>query len=81
MELVKKALEVMERHGVAYILFLSDKTIVIDPDADEVHEYPPAPQMEIYRNLIAKAPFVRMKDSIITVAKKPLKEPYPFRGL
>lgn len=81
MELVKKTLELMERHGVAYVLFFSDKVVVMDPDADEVYEYPPAPQMEIYRSLIIKAPFVRMKDTVITVAKKPLKEPYPFRGL
>ena len=81
MEIVKKALEVMERHGIAYILFFGDKTVVIDPDAEDVHEFPTTNMMEVYRSLIVKAPFVRMKDTVITVAKKPLKEPYPFRGL
>ena len=82
MEVVKKTLEVMERHGIAYVLFLSDKTLVIDPDAEDVHEFPPVPQIEVYRNLIVKAPFVRMKDAVITVAKKPQKEPFSnFRGL
>ncbi len=79
--IVRRALEVMERHGVAYVLFLSDKTLVMDPDADFVYEFPATNQMEVYRNLIPKAPFTRMKDTVITVAKKPLKEPYPFRGL
>jgi len=81
MEVVKKTLEVMERHGIAYVLFLSDKTLVIDPDAEEVHEFPAINQMEVYRNIITKAPFTSMKDTVITVAKKPLKQPYPFRGL
>jgi hypothetical protein len=81
MEVVKKAVEVMERHGIAYVLFLSDKTLVIDPDAEDIHEFPATNQMEVYINLIVRAPFVRMKDTVITVAKKPLKEPYPFRGL
>ena len=80
-DVVKKALEVMERHGVAYILFFSDKTVVMDPDADFVYEFLPAPQMEVYKLLIIKAPFTRMKDTVITIAKKPLREPYPFRGL
>ena len=80
-EVVKKALELMERRGVAYILFLSDKTVVMDPDAEDVHEFPAINQMEVYRNIITKAPFTSMKDTVITVAKKPLKQPYPFRGL
>jgi hypothetical protein len=80
-DVAKKALEVMERHGVAYILFFSDKTVVIDPDAEDVHEFPPTNQMEVYKNLIVKAPFVRMKDMVITVAKKPQKEPFAFKGL
>ena len=80
-DVVKRALEVMERHGVAYILFLSDKTVIIDPDAEDVHEFPATNMMEVYRSLVVKAPFVRMKDTVITVAKKPLKEPYPFKGL
>jgi len=80
-DVAKKALEVMERHGIAYVLFLSDKTLVMDPDADFVYEFPAANQMEVYKRLIIKAPFTRMKDAVITVAKKPLKEPYPFRGL
>jgi hypothetical protein len=80
MEVVRKALEIMERRGIAYVLFLSDKTVVMDPDAEDFHEFPPTNQMEIYRSLITKAPFTRMKDSVITVAKKPLKD-YPFRGL
>jgi len=80
-DVAKKALEVMERHGVAYILFFSDKTVVMDPDADFVYEFLPAPQMEVYKLLIIKAPFTRMKDTVITIAKKPLREPYPFRGL
>jgi len=80
-DVAKKALEVMERHGIAYVLFLPDKTLVIDPDAEDVHEFPATNQMEVYRNLIVRAHFVRMKDTVITVAKKPLKEPYPFRGL
>jgi hypothetical protein len=37
--------------------------------------------MEVYKLLIIKAPFTRMKDTVITIAKKPLREPYPFRGL
>ena len=81
MEVVKKALEVMERRGVAYIVFLNDKTVVMDPDADII-ELPPTSQMEAYRNLIVKAPYVKMKDSVIMVAKKPQKEPFAsFRGL
>jgi hypothetical protein len=81
-DVAKKALEIMERRGIAYVLFLSDKTVVMDPDAEEVHEFPPAPQMEVYKRLIVKAPFTRMKDAVITVAKKPLKEPFSnFRGL
>jgi len=82
MEVVKKALEVMERRGLAYIVFLRDKTVVMDPDADTIVELPLTPQMEVYRTLIAKAPFVKMKDSVIMVAKKPQKEPFAsFRGL
>ena len=80
-DVAKKALEVMERHGIAYVLFLSDKTLVMDPDAEEVHEFPVSNQLEVYKLLIIRAPFTKMKDSVITVAKKPLKEPYPFRGL
>jgi len=81
MEVIKKALELMERRGIAYVLFLSDKTVVMDPDAEDVHEFPPTNQMEVYKLLIIKAPFTRMKDTVITIAKKPLREPYPFRGL
>ena len=82
MEVVKKALEVMERRGVAYIVFLNDKTVVMDPDADFVYEFPQAPQMEVYRLLITKAPFTKMKDSVIMAANKPQKEPFAsFRGL
>ena len=80
-DVAKKALEIMERRGIAYVLFLSDKTVVMDPDAEDIHEFPPTNQMEVYKLLIIKAPFTRMKDTVITIAKKPLKEPYPFRGL
>ena len=81
-DVVKKALEVMERHGVAYILFFSDKTVIIDPDADFVFEFPPTNQMEVYKLLIIRAPFTKMKDTVITIAKKPLKEPFAsFKGL
>jgi hypothetical protein len=80
-DVAKKALEIMERRGIAYVLFLSDKTVVMDPDAEDIHEFPPTNQMEVYKLLIIKAPFTRMKDTVITIAKKPLREPYPFRGL
>jgi hypothetical protein len=80
-DVVKKALEVMERHGIAYVLFLSDKTLVVDPDAEDVHEFPATNQMEVYRLLIIRAPFTKMKDAVITIAKKPQKEPFAFKGL
>ena len=80
-DVAKKALEVMERHGIAYVLFFGDKTVVMDPDADFVFEFPPTNQMEVYKLLIIRAPFTKMKDTVITIAKKSLKEPYPFRGL
>jgi hypothetical protein len=81
-DVAKKALEVMERHGVAYILFFSDKTVVMDPDAEDVHEFPPTNQMEVYKLLIIRAPFTKMKDAVITIAKKPQKEPFAsFKGL
>jgi len=82
MEVIKKALELMERRGIAYVLFLSDKTVVMDPDAEDVHEFPPTNQMEVYKLLIIKAPFTRMKDTVITIAKKPQREPFAsFKGL
>jgi hypothetical protein len=81
-DVVKKALEVMERHGAAYILFFDDKTVIIDPDADFVFEFPPTNQMDVYKLLIIRAPFTKMKDTVITIAKKPLKEPFAsFKGL
>jgi len=81
-DVAKKALEVMERHGVAYILFFGDKTVVMDPDADFVFEFPPTNQMDVYKLLIIRAPFTKMKDTVITIAKKPLKEPFAsFKGL
>jgi len=81
-DVAKKALEVMERHGVAYILFLNDKTVVMDPDADFVFEFPATNQMEVYKRLIIRAPFTKMKDAVITVAKRPQKEPFAsFKGL
>ncbi len=80
--IVRRALEVMEWRGIAYVVFFSDKVAVMDPDADVVLEFPPAPQMEVYKSLISKAPFVRMRDAVITVAKKPQREPFSnFRGL
>ena len=81
-DVVKKALEVMERHGVAYILFFGDKTVVMDPEADFVFEFPATNQMDVYKLLIIRAPFTKMKDTVITIAKKPLKEPFTsFKGL
>jgi len=54
----------------------------MDPDAEFVYEFLPAPQMEVYKLLIIKALFTKMKDTVITVAKKPQKEPFAsFRGL
>ena len=80
--IVRQALEIMERRGIAYVLFLSDKTVVMDPDAEDIHEFPPTNQMEVYKLLIIKAPFTRMKDTVITIAKKPQREPFAsFKGL
>jgi len=81
MEVVKKALEVMERRGRAYIFIYSDRTVIADPDAEAIIELPPTSQMEAYRSLVAKAPFVKMKDNIIMVSKRPEKDLGDFRGL
>jgi hypothetical protein len=54
----------------------------MDPDADFVFEFPPTNQMEVYKRLIIRAPFTKMKDAVITVAKRPQKEPFAsFKGL
>jgi len=80
--IVRQALEIMERRGIAYVLFLSDKTVVMDPDAEDIHEFPPTNQMEVYKLLIIRAPFTKVKDAVITIAKKPQREPFAsFRGL
>jgi hypothetical protein len=81
-DVAKKALEIMERRGIAYVLFLSDKTVVMDPNAEDIHEFPPTNQMEVYKLLIIRAPFTKMKDAVITIAKKPQREPFAsFKGL
>ena len=81
-DVAKKALEIMERRGIAYVLFLSDKTVVMDPNAEDIHEFPPTNQMEVYKLLIIRAPFTKVKDAVITIAKKPQREPFAsFKGL
>jgi len=78
-EIAKKALEVMQRHNTAYVLFLSDKTLVVDPDMEEVYEFNAVNIMSVYRELIGKAPWLRMRDHVITVSKTP--RPKDFKGL
>jgi len=78
-EIAKKALDVMTRYGTAYILFLTEKTLVVDPDMEEVYEFNAVNIVSVYRELIGKAPWLRMRDHVITVSKTP--RPKDFRGL
>jgi len=78
-EIAKKALEVMQRHNTAYVLFLTEKTLVVDPDMEEVYEYPQCNIVDIYKQLIGRAPWLRMRDHVITVSKTP--RPKDFKGL